>query len=330
MGDLLAATPVITAELNAGSRVVLLVFPQIQSFVELVGFGPNRGNLEVCPVPSGFGWGELSEFLLRMSRVTPQLVWISPHAPAVASSWKIPLLLWLIKQRYWRRTAALAGAKSERLSWLFDVRVEVDRLLPYSVREWRAYSMLPSRAAVLKDGPAPTAFIDRIQSARALPRNYDLLIHPGAAADNRKWPYEKYAALLDRIPERARVAVVGLPDDIAGVRAVVTPNRNVQFLTGTLESAITAIARTRVALTMDSGTMFFANMLGVPTVALFGPSDPVSVIGASSFVEPHFRPSWPCQPCKSPRCRQPAVYCMRSIEPDAVARQVLKLMDRAW
>jgi hypothetical protein len=329
MGDLLSATPVIKAELDAGTRIVLLVFPQIRAFTDLIDFGSNRSNLEVCMLPVGNGVSGLREFFRRMSRESPELVWISPHAPIQASSWKIPLLLWMTKRRYWPK-AILAGAASERGSRLFDSKLAVDRQLPYSLREWRAYSLLPQRAHALHaQRPSPARFIDRIQSARALPHLYDLLIHPGATANNRKWPYSKFPELLTQIPKSARLAVVGLPDDIEHMRAVLPKDRKVAYLTGNLESAITSIAQTRVALTMDSGTMFFANMLGVPTVALFGPSDPHNVIAEGGTVQPFYEPTWSCQPCRRVHCRQPSVFCMHSIDPAKVADKLLQLMHAA-
>ena len=140
MGDLLAAAPVIIEELAAGIHVLLLVFPQIRGFVNLLDFGPSAGNLEVCELPVGGGVGSLRKFFQRLSRYSPELVWISPHAPAPAASWKIPLLLWFAKNRYWPR-AVLAGAHSERWSVLFDERVAVDRTLPYALREWTAFGI---------------------------------------------------------------------------------------------------------------------------------------------------------------------------------------------
>ena len=125
MGDLLNAAPVIAQELDAGHVVKLLVFPgfSLESFVKLLDLGPNHANLDLVFLPVSGRPTAVARFLSQMSKFRPDLVWISPHAPEGAT-WKIPLLLWLTKKMFWHR-ARLAGAGSERLSFLFDERVEV-------------------------------------------------------------------------------------------------------------------------------------------------------------------------------------------------------------
>jgi heptosyltransferase II len=324
MGDLLCAAPVIKSELNAGTEVILLLFPQLGDFVELIDFGPNRSRLRTFVVPASGRLRSVREFLRQMSRLAPDLLWYSPHAPLPVSSWRIPLLLWIAKRRYWP-AATLAGAESERFSWLFDVRVPVDRRLPYRVREWTAYSMLTGNEP--HGEPSAISFKDPVQQARLLPRAYDILILPGAGAENRKWPFPRYAEMLNSIPSSYRIAVIGLPQDIAQMKAALPADRPILFSSGTLEDAITSIARARVALTMDSGTMFFANILGVPAVTLFGPSDPATVIRSSGNLVQMYDVKWPCQPCASTRCSQKSVYCMNSIEPASVAREILRLLS---
>jgi heptosyltransferase-2 len=331
MGDLVSALPVILSELSCGATVVLLIFPQILKFIELIDFGSNRARLQVCTLPVSGGLRSLREFFTRMSQLSPEAVWISPHAPAPASSWKIPLLLWVAKHRYWP-IAKLGGADTERMAWLFDVRVPVDRSLPFAQREWTGYFGFRARsfdAGSVPASPPPVPFIDSIRRSRREAPAYDLLIHPGAGAANRKWPLSHYPQLVERIPAEYSIAVLGLPEDVAALQAVLPKDRNIAFLTGTLEQSIMAIAGARVALTMDSGPAFFAKALGVTAVSLFGASDPANVIGFDGTVTPSYVRKWPCQPCGSPICSQKSTLCMESLGPDTVARDVLRLLARA-
>jgi heptosyltransferase II len=326
MGDLLSAAPVIIAELAAGSDVVLLIFPQLREFVELLDFDGNRKNLRICILPVRGGTIGLRTFFKEMAPLSPDIVWVSPHAPRPAASWKVPLLMWLVKRRYWP-AAKLAGAESEPLSFLFDVRVPVDRKLPFMLREWVAFSRLHSRP---EHAPLPAVrFIASLQGERSQPRSFDLLIHPGAGADNRKWPVHHYVELLKHIPASYRIAIMGLRADVDALRAALPSDRSIQFLTGSLKEAIATIAHTRVALTMDSGTMFFANILGVPAVSLFGPSNPLSVLPPNHHITPVYDPKWPCQPCFNTRCTQKSLLCMNSIEPEKVANELLKMLQSA-
>lgn len=321
MGDLLCAAPVIASELTSGVDVTLLLFPHLQTFADLIDFGPNRNNLHIVTLPFPMKWSTLRPYLNAMRVLTPDLVWYSPHSPLNASSWKIPLLLALTKRRYWS-AAKLAGAQSERLSWLFDIRLPIDRTLPYALRELTAYKMMDPHT---KRRHIPTIrFTERIQRTRHLPPLYDLLIHPGASASNRKWPHKYYGELLQYLPDHWRVAITALPDDVNNIQAVLPPGHRVDFITGALEDAIKSIARARLAVTMDSGPMFFAKVLGVPTIVLFGPSDPKQVVESSPDIVPIFTPTWPCQPCSNARCHQKETYCMQSIDPLTVAKELAK------
>lgn len=326
MGDLLSAAPVIAAQLDQGARVVLLVFPQIAAFAELLDFGANGANLQLCSLPVAGRSADLRRFLRRMARLSPDLVWVSPHAPLAASSWKIPLLLGLIRKWWWPR-AIYAGARSERFSWLFDRRVEVQRTLPLRAREEQAFRQLAAGPA--NDAVASIAFKEDIQRQRSLPALYDILIHPGASAQNRKWPFARYRELLPLLPAGSRIIFVGLPEDIAGVRAELPASNAVTFLSGSLEEAIVAMARSRAALTMDSGTMFFAALLGVPTVSLFGPSQPAQVIAAAGTgVVAIHTASCRCRP-GSKTCRWQPAPCMASIDAQRVAEQIASVMQHA-
>jgi heptosyltransferase-2 len=328
MGDLLSASPVIASELNAGNKVKLLLFPgsTLTSFVPLIDFGPNSTNLQIVILPVSRSWADFRKFFHQMSQFQPDLVWVSPHAPRPASSWKIPLLLWLTKKIYWPK-AKLAGASSEPLSFLFNERVSVDRNLPIAMREQTAYSMLEDRPTSL--ATARVSFIESIRQGRNEPAKYDLLIHPGANAENRSWPFPHYARVVALIPPQYSIAVVGLQKDIQEMQQVLPKDRNIQFLTGTLEASIVAIAQARVILTMDSGSVHFGHVLGVPGVALVGKSDPANIVPSNGSVLPIYERKHPCQPCGKATCSQPEVYCMTTISPETVARALLHQLKSA-
>jgi heptosyltransferase-2 len=326
MGDLLNAAPVITRELDAGKTVKVLLFPgySIDKIVDLLDFGPNRSNLELEYLPVSGRPGDLLRFLSQMSKIHPDWIWISPHCPRPVSSWRIPLLLWISKKLFWPNSK-MAGAESERLSFLFDVRIPVSRDLPLAEREHQTFVSLGT-------GSSPTerarpSFVERIRRHREEPPAVDLLIHPGANVANRRWPWGHFAALVGLIPARYRIAVLGLPGDIHEARQALPRDRDILFFAGSLEEAITTIASTRVLFSMDSGAAHFAASLNVPTVALFGKSDPASIIGHRGSVHPLYERRFPCQPCGKATCSQPEVLCMNSITPEAAAQALLRLLE---
>jgi heptosyltransferase-2 len=323
MGDLLSAAPVIESELRQGAEIKLLVFPKtpLPKITELLDFGTNRDNLRLFELPIS---GGLRPFLRQMKNFRADLIWISPHASREASSWKIPLLLWITKRLCWPQ-AKLAGAADESFSALFDVKVSADRRLPLGLREWQAYGLLSSLAPPAFPGFTP--FIETIRAQRKLAPAYDLLIAPGANAKNRLWPTSHYVSLVEILPPSYRIAVVGVPSDVEQLRSVLPKSRSIEFLCGTLEQAISCIARARSLLSMDSGAMHFANVLNVPAIALFGKADPTTIIPADGSVLPVYERKFPCQPCEQATCSQPEVYCMNSLSPETVGSAILKLLQ---
>lgn len=315
MGDLMSVAPAIIVELNSGKRVTVIVFAAVRSIVDLLDWQGNRDHLDVVTAPSSSSIREMFAFIGQLASLNPNFVWISPHAPAAARSWKVPLVVWIIKGLFWRN-AIVAGVDSERFSRLFDVRVPVDRRLPLAAREWTAYSMIRNNRV----GEAPgLKFRPDIERHRDAPRELDILIHPGANAANRKWPADHFAELIGMIPVELRVGLVGLQSDIEPIKEAMAGGRAIEFYVGSLTDAITAMAKARVLLSMDSGTTFFARALRVPTVALFGPVNPVSVLASNDTMVAIYEQRWSCQPCGNSTCQHAKNYCMIAIEP----RQVL-------
>jgi lipopolysaccharide heptosyltransferase II len=323
MGDFLSAAPIAVAELNGGASVVILAFPAVTELIGLMDFGVNSPNLRVISLPSKKSLAGIVYFFRQLFAVSPGIVWVSPHAPAAARSWRVPLFLWLVKALFWRR-ALLAGAESESLSVLFDVRLPVDRKMPLATREWTAYAMMRWGQGGM---PRAIRFRASLDAHRAETSSLDILIHPGANAANRRWDVRHFVELIGLLPAACRVGVVGVPKDVEAMKSAIGSDRQVQYFEGSLEDAIASIARARVLLSMDSGTTFFARALGVPNVALFGPVDPANVHEAREHFVPVYERKWACQPCGDAHCRYETNYCMKSIQPARVAAELLRVLQ---
>ena len=107
-------------------------------------------------------------------------------------------------------------------------------------------------------------------------------IHPGSGGPQKCWPVTHFAAVIERLWQQDRpVLLLAGPADTERVRdlinLVATPPRPEMFKTLT-HAPLLEVARhlqpCRCYLGNDSGITHLAAMLGVPTVALFGPSDP--------------------------------------------------------
>ena len=68
----------------------------------------------------------------------------------------------------------------------------------------------------------------------------------------------------------------------------------------------------------NSGPLHVAGALGVPTVSVMGPSDPLR-FSPRGFADRVLRRELPCSPCRRARCWHHT--CLRSIEADEVCEQ---------
>lgn len=114
----------------------------------------------------------------------------------------------------------------------------------------------------------------------ALPGRY-ILVHPGTAREEKFWPPEQWAALLDHLHLQH-----GLPIMLTGgdwsfeqeqiTRILSLTRAPVQNLRGTLTLPGLAriIAGAALAVTVDTAAMHLAASFRVPQVALFGPTNP--------------------------------------------------------
>jgi len=154
-------------------------------------------------------------------------------------------------------------------------------------------------------------------------------LSPGAIfGPAKRWPVERFAAIADRSIERwgAGVVLLGSEKDGTTCRALsrAMNHEAVNFCGKTsLGEAMALIERCGFFLSNDSGLMHVAAALGVPTVAIFGSTNPVAT-GPKGKWTRIVRHDLDCSPCLKPECRD-GYPCLLSIEPDEVWDAMEKL-----
>ena len=154
---------------------------------------------------------------------------------------------------------------------------------------------------------------------------------PGAAYGPAKmWFPERFASVIDRLIDDtgAQAILFGSGGDKESTAAVVRNARHCLIdIAGktNLQEAIALISRCGLFLSNDSGLMHVAGSLGIPTVAIFGSTNPVttSPVGEKSIV---IHRDVPCSPCLKPAC--PTDFCCMNLigaeEVYDAARMLLK------
>jgi lipopolysaccharide heptosyltransferase II len=178
--------------------------------------------------------------------------------------------------------------------------------------------------------PAPTPIAGNAES------EIHLGICPGAEYGNAKrYPIERYAEAIGNLrtnrPDlKIRVSIFGSPaerqigEDLAALVAEPRVNRAGQT---SIAGLVEELQSCHLVATNDTGTMHLAAALGVPTVAIFGSTEPdfTAPIGTIHRVIRH---KVDCSPCFLREC--PIDYrCMLRIEPDEVVREMEVLLEAA-
>jgi len=156
-------------------------------------------------------------------------------------------------------------------------------------------------------------------------------LNPGAAFGSAKrWPWERYAAVGDALAagQDARVAILGTAAERAtGERIAARMGRPARILCGetSLADLVGVLANLDLLVTNDSGPMHVAAALGVPLVAIFGPTDwrETAPVGSSARL---VREPVDCAPCKLREC--PIDHrCMERVAAERVLGEARALLD---
>jgi ADP-heptose:LPS heptosyltransferase len=103
-----------------------------------------------------------------------------------------------------------------------------------------------------------------------------LAVHPGSGGRRKCWPADRFARLVERMG-RPALLIGGPADDepLSELSAALGPGPTAHLAQGL------SLARLAAVLCLcagyvgnDSGLSHFSAVLGVPTVAVFGPTDP--------------------------------------------------------
>ncbi|HEY7415618.1 MAG TPA: glycosyltransferase family 9 protein [Ktedonobacteraceae bacterium] len=106
-----------------------------------------------------------------------------------------------------------------------------------------------------------------------------LAIHPGSGGVQKCWPVEHFADLISCLIQQKRpILLLAGPADHERVHTILQRLPTSPLLRVSIDAPLTTVAaelcRCQGFIGNDSGITHLAAMLGVPTLALFGPSDP--------------------------------------------------------
>lgn len=156
-----------------------------------------------------------------------------------------------------------------------------------------------------------------------------VLLHPGARVMVKRWPAERMGELARWLVDEKGSAVflAGSPADEEEIRKIRKASGYAlpYFTDLNIGELVALINRSAMIVCNDSGPMHIAGVLNIPTVALFGPSDPHvwAPVGEKKAVLACA--PMECMPCDQKHCPYEGNHCMTRISVDEVKREVGKM-----
>jgi heptosyltransferase II len=187
---------------------------------------------------------------------------------------------------------------------------------------WLASLDEPTHAGLYVSAEGMGRAAAALSEAGASPGAIRVAIGAGASYGAAKcWPPERFAEFANRLQQKtdAQVILFGTAAEAGVSNAIIAGmNRKPVDLTGktTIGALPALLSQCHLFVGNDSGTMHVAAAVGLPVVALFGPTDPngTAPITPRSRIVQH-KPY--CSPCFLRRC--PIDHrCMRGITPQMV------------
>jgi len=177
--------------------------------------------------------------------------------------------------------------QQDRASMLCPAGIpEMVNASPYPPPGIHASAWLLQTLALPDDTPAGCQLVfDQAERAeatsvlRALNLSRSVMLHPGAGAHWKRWPAVRFAALADALERQGhQLLLVEGPADVKPVEDVQAhAARPYPVLRETsLRRLAAVLAQGSLFVGNDSGVTHLAAISGVPTVALFGPTDPAN------------------------------------------------------
>ena len=200
-----------------------------------------------------------------------------------------------------------------------------------AAHRWTGYASLSQPAAALPAGylsltPGDAGDAEMRRVSQSLPSGRWVLIHTGATKTYKMWHPEQFACLCQRLRRAGCVPVLigaGQKDRKQIARVQDFLNEPAIDLCDQLSLAgLTALLQASQGFVgNDSGPMHLAAACGVPTVALFGPTD--DRLWAPLAPQARILRRQPCRPeCQRNSCSLDSYPCLQGLTVDHVLEQL--------
>ena len=178
------------------------------------------------------------------------------------------------------------------------------------------------------DSFAETFFADKKVTLHD-PQQPLLLVNTRTTWPDKNWPPEFFGRALANLPENIQIVFTGAPSDqvyIERAQQEMEGRASLSIAGQTSLLELAAIFReSDLLLTGDTGPLYIAEAVGLPTLSLWGPTHPgiygPLTKGHHFILSPH-----ECTACCKTKCRHRSNACMNAIKPGTVTKALLELL----
>lgn len=181
----------------------------------------------------------------------------------------------------------------------------------------------------------PGKLVSYIEKSNKSKTSKLLGINPGASYGNAKrWSPEKFAEIAIELSDDFDIFIFGGNNELEFAKKIEdTLIKSNIFNFSNLAGKTSIIELTKyisildIFLTGDSGPMHLAASLQIPTVALFGPTNPAETSQWMNARSQIVKKNLNCQPCLKRKCPLKHHNCMKLIDPKDVIDSISKIIE---
>lgn len=172
-----------------------------------------------------------------------------------------------------------------------------------------------------------SAFADEyIESLGIEPDRKILFLAPNSPRSSRKWKREYFVLIGKWLIEKynAKILLAWGPGEEEYTETITREiGKDAEMIPLTsLKEMAAIISRSGLMITNDSGPKHIANAVGVPTITIYGPTDPGNWNHPDWKANPVLRADVPCIQCERNVCNRERHFCMEGVTPNEVMRAV--------
>ncbi|MCM8798404.1 MAG: lipopolysaccharide heptosyltransferase II, partial [Candidatus Omnitrophica bacterium] len=157
-----------------------------------------------------------------------------------------------------------------------------------------------------------------------------IVIAPGARSSTKRWSLESFIEVARELRNelKAKIVLVGDREDF-GVAEKIKENLKTGIFNfagkTTISQLVVLLKKAKILITNDSAVLHCGSAVNLPTIAIFGPTDPFKYgpLAENSIVLRRFLP---CVPCEKAQCKYGDKRCLELIKPWEVIEGVKRLL----